>query len=448
MEIKSINNLKDNLEKLIDKHRLNMKLRKKITNEFLSKGLNIEVVQMLFEDDIQIAQLNKYELIALTISMYKTLKLTSINPVNYFSTNELDEYNLIVVIPNEKKTEIIFNNVIKLNDSSYLTSITAEQLTEYLDEKLIGYNKALQRPPVEVKLGRSIVKKISINKENVNDLKHRYLSEDINGKKIKDYEPLPTTISLAVLDEGMPLEIKFVGEATGKLIIKPSFTGEKLTKVYINDGFHRILALTQAYKEHYKLTGEKLNISLGCIINIANKEKIKQLVVDSMKVTLPKEIDIETITPNAKNKLVEKIIENSEVLNHKVADNVNHIDNTDFVTGKNLLNYLIELSNLDDLDDIKINIIGKKISNIIDILYKRLEELNSKAMRKKLFMCVAMSIASNLIEEKDYLDNIIELCDKILDMEKNNNYILNTLNNKFSTKNNTVKDIYDYFSNI
>ena len=106
------------------------------------------------------------------------------------------------------------------------------------------------------------------------------------------------------------------------------------------------------------------------------------------------------------------------------------------------------MSNLDDLDDIKINIIGKKISNIIDILYKRLEELNSKAMRKKLFMCVAMYIASNLIEEKDYLDNIIELCDKILDMEKNNNYILNTLNNKFSTKNNTVKDIYDYFSNI
>ena len=131
-----------------------------------------------------------------------------------------------------------------------------------------------------------------------------------------------------------------------------------------------------------------------------------------------------------------------------MADNVNHIDNTDFVTGKNLLNYLIELSNLDNLDDIQINIIGKKISNIIDILYKRLEELNSKAMRKKLFMCVAMSIASNLIEEKDYLDNIIELCDKILDMEKNNNYILNTLNNKFSTKNNTAKDIYDYFSNI
>ena len=448
MKIKSINNLKDGLEKLIDKHKLNMKLRKKITIEFLSKGLNIEVVQMLFEDDIQINQLNKYELIALTISMYKTLKLTSINPVNYFSTNELDEYNLIVVIPSEKKTEIIFNNVIKLNDSSYLTSITAEQLTEYLDEKLIGYNKALQRPPVEVKLGRSIVKKISINKENVNDLKHRYLSEDITGKKIKDYEPLPTTISLAVLDEGMSLDVKFVGEAVGKLIIKPSFTGEKLTKVYINDGFHRILALTQAYKEHYKLTGEKLNISLGCIINIANKEKIKQLVVDSMKVTLPKEIDIETITPNSKNKLVEKIIENSEVLNHKVADNVNHIDNTDFVTGKNLLNYLIELSNLDNLDDIQINIIGKKISNIIDILYKRLEELNSKVMRKKLFMCVAMSIASNLIEEKDYLDNIIELCDKILDMEKNNNYILNTLNNKFSTKNNTVKDIYDYFSNI
>ena len=113
-----------------------------------------------------------------------------------------------------------------------------------------------------------------------------------------------------------------------------------------------------------------------------------------------------------------------------------------------MLSYLIELSNLDDLDDIKINIIGKKISNIIDILYKRLEELNSKVMRKKLFMCAAMSIAVNLIEEKDYLDNIIELCDKILDMEKNNNYILNTLDNKFSTKNNTVKDIYDYFSNI
>ena len=34
------------------------------------------------------------------------------------------------------------------------------------------------------------------------------------------------------------------------------------------------------------------------------------------------------------------------------------------------------------------------------------------------------------------------------DMEKNNNYILNTLDNKFSTKNNTVKDIYDYFTNI
>ena len=113
MEIKSINNLKDNLEKLIDKHRLNMKLRKKITNEFLSKGLNIEVVQMLFEDDIQINQLNKYGTLAapfldniINNSSKSNNNATAGVEINETEIKELSEYRESLKI-NKNEVELL-----------------------------------------------------------------------------------------------------------------------------------------------------------------------------------------------------------------------------------------------------------------------------------------------------------------------------------------------------
>lgn len=455
-KIMSMTHLEEVLETQIDKNRINMNLRKNITTEFAKKGLNIEIPQMLFEDNIQVSQLNKYELMAITISMYEGLNnIRILNPSSYFSTNELDEYKLMVVAPETKIEEVIFENVIKINDTSYITTTTAKDTVDRVDNKLYGYNKALQRPPVEVKMGRSIVKKIAVNKENIDDLMNRFLSRDKEGNPVHDYVPLPTTISLAILDEGTPLDVKFIGNGNvGKLVIRPKFIGENPTKLFINDGFHRIQALVKAYKKYYKETGKELDVSLGVIINIAPAYKMKQLVVDSMKVTLPKDIELQNMTPNSNNRFIDMLINKSEVLKNRVADSVNKIKGTDYVTGRDLLNAVIPMcENLELKDDIGMAICSKKCANIIDLIYKRLETVYGSNFKKTYFygglsMTMYMAIANSLINRKDYKEDIIRILDELEKEEKDNNSILKNTSTKLSSNKKNVKELFDYFTTM
>ena len=58
----------------------------------------------------------------------------------------------------------------------YIMNLTERDLVvdhinhDILDNKLLGYNKSLQRPPIEVKMGRSIVKRINVDKKKVEEL--------------------------------------------------------------------------------------------------------------------------------------------------------------------------------------------------------------------------------------------------------------------------------------
>ena len=172
--MKSINELQNYINKLVENNK-DLKLVKKITVEFERKGLNANVPRMLFEGDLDIIQLNKIEVIGLASCLHEITKLQIYNPSSYFTTIELDEYNLMAIVPETRLQQVIFPHTRKLDNYHYQTVISAKELHDILDNKLLGYNKSLQRPPVEVKMGRSIVKRINVDKKKVEELKNRLL---------------------------------------------------------------------------------------------------------------------------------------------------------------------------------------------------------------------------------------------------------------------------------
>ena len=177
---KSITELNKNLDITIEKNLDNMTLIKKITKDFIKKGLSVNTPMLLFEKGLEVENLNEYEKICLTKSLYDNLKIYNLNPKLYFSARDLDGYELLVIAKENNNNKVVFKNALKLTDTSYVTYIKPKEILELFQNRQLGYYYELQRPAREVKLGRTIVKKMSLNKQSVEEIKNECLSDNKN----------------------------------------------------------------------------------------------------------------------------------------------------------------------------------------------------------------------------------------------------------------------------
>lgn len=433
--MKTISQLENELIKAIDKNKKNLHLRKNINTDFIKKGLNTNVVNMLFDGDLDITQLNKMELIGLTKSLFDNLKLSAYNPNSYFTQTEQDEYDMMVVVPEQRIEQVIFNHAQRINDYAFQSMITAKHLKELLDNSLLGYNKSLQRPPVEVKMGRSVVKKISVDKEKVEDLKDKILNKN------RDKVPTPTQIILSVVDYGKKLDMSFGGDNyNGTLIINPDYSSETPTKLLITDGFHRISAVKKAYEQYFKETGKELDYTLSVLIQVATVNKIKETVANSFNVNIPKEEIIKSIKPNSKNDFINKVVENTSFLDGKVSDRLIS-KNSNILTSKEILYKVMDYINIDLSDELSISLEAKNISKILNMLLNRLNKFNTILFKPNMF--VEYIYISNYINKYKSIDNIIDI---VSDLDKLNEEDIKDLNldSKKCDLNNMIKFFNNY----
>ena len=445
--MKSINELQNYINKLVENNK-DLKLVKKITVEFERKGLNANVPRMLFEGDLDVIQLNKIEMIGLASCLYEITKLQIYNPSSYFTTIELDEYNLMAIVPETRLQQVIFPHTRKLDNYHYQTVISAKELHDILDNKLLGYNKSLQRPPIEVKMGRSIVKRINVDKKKVEELKNRLLE--------RKSMPTPTQIILSVVNYGKKLDMSFSGsEYDGKLIINSNFIDtENPTKFFITDGFHRITALDKAYVEYFKNTGKDLDYSLTCLIQVATPSKIKETVADSFKVNVPKEEEIRRITPNAKNNFMDNLISKIDILDGKVSESLIS-KNSDNYTSKDILyktmNYI---QDIDLSDDITIALESDKLAKITNALINRIEkgcEDMGIDMNKTFLLSpnifVIYFLLSNKVAKDNNLTNIQSYADSLI-LATQEDYVNEEIKNlKLYKKNCNLDNVIKFFEN-
>lgn len=412
---KSITELNKNLDITIEKNLDNMTLIKKITKDFIKKGLSVNTPMLLFEKGLEVENLNEYEKICLTKSLYDNLKIYNLNPKLYFSARDLDGYELLVIAKENNNNKVVFKNALKLTDTSYVTYIKPKEILELFQNRQLGYYYELQRPAREVKLGRTIVKKMSLNKQSVEEIKNECLSDN------KNEIPVPTTISLTLLYTGNnKLNFSFIGDKYGEIIIEPNFNknDKDYTPLLLNDGNHRLQAYSKAYIQALK-ENKNFDEPLIVAINILNIERAKKLVINSLKVNLPKEEELKTINPNSENKFVDKLINKSNILKGNVVNNFNNIKGTNNIVSRNILLDSIKLCNIDLSDNLEIELQSSKYAEYLDLITGRIEKIlfsNKKEFLKSVFAYPYM------------FTGYIACCDIIVNNNYDTDKILNIIN--------------------
>ena len=416
---KSITELNKNLDITIEKNLDNMTLIKKITKDFIKKGLSVNTPMLLFEKGLEVENLNEYEKICLTKSLYDNLKIYNLNPKLYFSARDLDGYELLVIAKENNNNKVVFKNALKLTDTSYVTYIKPKEILELFQNRQLGYYYELQRPAREVKLGRTIVKKMSLNKQSVEEIKNECLSDN------KNEIPVPTTISLTLLYTGNnKLNFSFIGDKYGEIIIEPNFNknDKNYTPLLLNDGNHRLQAYSKAYIQALK-ENKNFDEPLIVAINILNIERAKKLVINSLKVNLPKEEELKTINPNSENKFVDKLINKSNILKGNVVNNFNNIKGTNNIVSRNILLDSIKLCNIDLSDNLEIELQSSKYAEYLDLITGRIEKIlfsNKKEFLKSVFaypyMFTGYIACCDIIVNNNYdTDKILNIINIIID---------------------------------
>ena len=215
----------------------NALLSKELNQELLKKNLNVNLTGALFNGLKEVVDLTDDELIMVAKVFYNYFKDEELNPKEYFNERQILDYELIQRPKEEKVSLMEFENVIKINDTSYVTFIGAEKLYNYFTNGLFIYDRRVQREPRIRLLGKNyLVKEISLNKNAVKEIEQEMLN--------RTYEPDAIILNVLMM-EGKSPNVKY---GNGTLFITPNLdmNADDTTIVQLTDGYHRTSALVNA----------------------------------------------------------------------------------------------------------------------------------------------------------------------------------------------------------
>lgn len=178
---------------------------------------------------------------------------------NYFSPQEFKRYDSSKVSINKTIYPITFQNVIKISDDQYVTTISASKLFHLYSNRVIVYNPATQRAPRVSTRGDKTSYSIFVNESSVRSIKS-LLERGLF---------IPNDLTLNIREED--LDKCFYDEYNA------SFTIEDGT-MDILDGYHRYQALIRCINDHPDF---EINFVLN--IMLFDEDKAKRYIAQQDK---------------------------------------------------------------------------------------------------------------------------------------------------------------------
>lgn len=465
----SKNKLYEEINKVIKDRHKDIKLRKRLNDRFLRKGLDGNTVLAIFSNTMELQQLEIEDinkLICLTEGMYEELKdleLYKLKPSNYFSDMELLAYDLYKPEKEELLKDIQLNNVIRINDYEYLCYLPASYLSKLRKSGLLKYRFDIQRP-ARVKKGKNgeIVEQMNINKNNIAELKNRYKGLKENGEK--EINPSHNIIVSQIyfcilLEEGKTPLFKWDGKkesgSVGSLYFKPVFDRESdnYAPFIIPDGYHRYLGKCDAFDESNG-EGELVNEGFSVLIYLGDKEKATKHVEDTFKRA--------DINSNEKKKIeksdvvdaTDKLINGIKIFNEdNIAPDYEYFNiyNGKYITYRTLLiDSMKETGDNFDilfLSDKKIDKMAKFINTLFSFF--ELENVSKDSLLYSAGIFVGyIALANELVEAKNVKESSVEIIDYIGSRLIELQYSQELKDMKLNNKSIKIKEVFKYFERL
>lgn len=308
--MKSKNELIRLLDIKLKSNLTNALLSKELNQELLKKNLNVNLTGALFNGLKEIIDLTDEELIMVAKVFYNYFKDKELNPKEYFNERQILDYELIQRPKEEKISLMEFENVIKINDTSYVTFVGAEKLYDYFINGLFIYDRRVQREPRIRLLGKNyLVKEISLNKNSVKEIEQEMLN--------KTYEPDAIILNVLMM-EGKSPNIKY---ENGSLFITPNLdiNADDTTIVQLTDGMHRVSALVGAVTK-LKKNKQSIPDDMGLIVKVTIKtlEEAKRITVQSFKRSATSTDYLKSLQTDDYTKLTDALIKELPSLREKI----------------------------------------------------------------------------------------------------------------------------------
>lgn len=205
-----------------------------LRNELLNKhNILPATTQQIINGDLNLSDLDLIVLCLLNIKLWEvTDKYPPIDPNKFFTEKEIKSAKRYEEIPEEKMTfPLIIEDTLFVNSDEYFTKLTAKQLVEMYESKLIEYNFETQRNPKFIRKKNTVVMAPNINTKSVEQI----------ADKLNDGSLLSTTLTLNLLSDGTD-EFHY-DERKKQLIIEAA-------EIDILDGFHRLQGTISALRRN------------------------------------------------------------------------------------------------------------------------------------------------------------------------------------------------------
>ena len=369
--MKSNKELLENLSwVLFDVGLKNKDLIKAINKKLTEKGISKNIMHLLYDDLKDISEIDDIIKMCILDASYSILRRNELKMNNYFGVNKITQYEAYMNVQ-EPLTEVILDGITEHEeDGSYTGTISYEQIYNFMNNNLLIYYKETQREGKLTKLGNNYIKTISINKKNIKEMSELAIKGELAPSEIK--------LNILLTDEDVEPQVYFKKEYKdiGELCIKPEYQDEQhKTLLSIVDGYHRLLAITNAVSKYLSETGEMLQGYMLVTITEKTVEEIKQIILQTFKRSQTSREFLRTLESNDYTKFVDNILKN---INIPVANTYADLKTGDYITYKTLLIDVVKCM------DVKVNsksasiIASKQIAENIEII---LDYMKSKDIK-------------------------------------------------------------------
>ena len=434
-------NMKE-LKKLIDMVLVgevsNIRLLTALNKEFTKRGLRVSVPSLLFQNNLESDDLKKEELIAFLVGCYHFFKEDDkYNPQKFFTVQESTNYNMLEPKKEEVSDIIKFEEVRKINNHEYTWYAKAEQLAYLLNNRKIVYYKDIQRATKTVTLPNGEkIEKTNVNKKGLSTLKSRFLKEDIQTTSI--------SFTILLFDDKIPFsnfESKYKNTGDLTLKIEEDMTKEDFCIIAINDGYHRLTSIVDAWEENHDI-----NVGLDVFIRFLTVDEAKQLTYDTFQQNTTDKMYVESLKVTKESQILEMIVDSSKAWKNNITGTYKQCKQLKKRGYRNALNETIKLLELNTNNDIKLLQDTKKIANIIDTFYNYIEseKIEKEYINTPNFCMGMLGICSSLIKEKQYKIKLGEIIEDMIKIEDNK--IIEEL--QLISSNYDNKKIFNYFKNL
>lgn len=361
--IKPIGELNIKLQELIIKEINNKDFRKNILETYTKKGLNLNTVACLLNETKLVTDLDDIEKIALANATYETFKRDKLNPASYFSGKDLAKYETYMNVE-EKTNEIHIDEVQRIDDFNYRTTVRYKDVYEWFKNMLILYNKETQRATTLKKLGNNgiWVRQQTVDNKAVKEITKAMLEGTFEESEI--------ILNVRLIENKTP---NFIFDAKykniGEVVIKPNYidiNDPEYTVVEILDGYHRILAIQSAMEEYKNKNDEWLEGNIGVKIVLADYNRALRIVAQTFKRSDTNQQFLKSIEESDYSKFVDNIIRSSSTLKNKVGNMYEECEAFDMLTYKSILIDAVKKLNIEVNNIMVKNFTAKKIAIAID----------------------------------------------------------------------------------